>query len=107
MYNLLNEIATVEQIVHALGIADMAACSAEFFVEQQRAVRSRFYYLCLQTLRMDLSTDRRTLPDETAHALADVAEEFSDQDGFDYGFVRNWFLARGQFESTQAFKALR
>lgn len=103
----LSTISTVDQVVNALGIKDVQAQSEEFLTEQRRAVRQRFFYLCLQRLGMDLSTDRKTLSEGTAHTIAQYAEALLEKPGFDYAYVREWFLTRGQFEHAKAIKARR
>jgi hypothetical protein len=103
----LRLLATSQQIAKALGIEDLAAQGEEFLIGQRRAVRRRFLSLCLQRNGMELDLTPEELTSSETEVIADIADIYLAQEGFDYATVRTWFHLRGQFEYSQAVKARR
>lgn len=95
---LLRTVAFKEQIVEALGMQDHDSQNEEFWVDQRRTAKTRFYLLCLQGLGWDLGAYRETLDSGQAHAVADEAENLLAGGTLRYKEVREWWLNRGQFE---------
>ena len=99
---VLRAVAFKEQIALALGIQETTTQPEEFWTEQRRAARQRFFLLCLQRMGLDLGTYRETLDSAQAHLVADEAEHLLDHEALTYTLVRQWFLNRGQFDYSAA-----
>jgi hypothetical protein len=100
-------IANKEQVAAGLGIQDLNSQDEDFWQAQKRAARRRFMQLCLQELCLDESLNWDEVDDATADRIADKAEVFLEQPGFDYALVRRWFRARGQFQYNKAVHLAR
>lgn len=106
MYELINSLATREQIIDALQLQDVDARDEEFWAEAFRTVRKRFLLLCMDDHGLDLATEWDALRADTLTALADRAQAYLELNEIGYSYIRQWFLNRGQFEYSQAI-ALR
>lgn len=98
----LHKVATTEQIMEALGIADAESQEEGFWTTMKFAAHLRFYLLCLKKLNYPLSTEFVSLTREHAKELAIVAESFIQTPGFCYKTVHEWFINGGSFEYQKA-----
>jgi hypothetical protein len=107
LYQLMNSVATKEQVIAALGMVDHLEQTDEFWDAAFRTVRKRFLLLCLATLGRDLATEWDDLTLGELCALVAQAQAYAAAPGFGYTYIRNWFIYRGQFEYSCAIKLRR
>lgn len=107
LLNSLHSLATVEQIAETLGIASIDSMPEDFWVAQRRTVKTRFYWFCLSSLGMALSTEIEELSTGELTSLNSLAERLLKTEGFNYSLVRDWYHSFGSFVADKAFKLRR
>ncbi len=102
----LVRLANQQDIQLALGIADAASQSEDFWRIQSFTAQNRFHAFCRQQLGLDLAKEVDECSEDECAQLADRAQALFDQ-GLRYADVRRWFLHRGRLEHTLAYDARR
>jgi hypothetical protein len=107
LMNSLYSLAGNEDIARVLGIQDISSQSEEFWKGQRMAVKNRFYWYCLDDLKMPMVQEIEELDINDLLKVISHAEELLNDGNFDYSTVRDWFKSFGQFEADRMFKHRR